>query len=759
MNLPPHIFLLVTILSAFALGLLVARIYYTWRFNKQSKIYRTEQANLGDSFLMLRNARTLGMLWRIDDDADDANPPELIGDTDLQKHFASLLGCPADKIYETLVMGNETLKAQIKALRTNGSSFETFAHSLEIAGETDGANAILLLRQAPVNYGARGTNSFSFPVFICNSEGQLLWGNKAFLNAVEITNIEDAVKENARLDSKIATDILDALKGKHVTDTRAISIDGKRRMMRIFLAPIYDRIIGAAIDIEDEYARNEILVREARANLETLNQLTDAVAVFDASRELKTYNHAFARLWGFEESYLDEAPTHSEILDRLRERARLPHQRNYIEWRNAEMAYYQTTQAIPDETWSLPDGRILRVMRQRQPTGGLLVLYEDISDKTLLQAQFKTQIEVQRTTLDKLREGIAVFSSDGKLTLANVSFRKMWQLDDAAMDEHRDFAALAQNLKTLYGDENFWDELWARVCDPSPEGRRETQGSIERNDGTYLTWLTRPLPDGATLVAFVDVTAHHKIEALLREKALALTEADRLKTSFLEKVSYQLRTPLNTILGYSDLLTSGFSGELSDIQTEQMKFIKQAGEQLETMVGHLLDLAIIDAGQAALELGDVDVKDAITTIAETSTTKLNETTFNLVIDCPDNVGKIRGDDKRFRQIVANLLGNAMRNAVAGDEITIGAKRIGESVKLFIESPNHSNLGLFGNFDFDAFTEGSKRGGLGLVLVKKFVEMHGGWVAIDLSNNEKLRINCHFPVVAKEQIANPELELI
>ncbi len=717
------------------------------------------------SLMAFNNSNKYYFIWPETDDGFNIGNPDGVGDKNALSKIKKLLG------YLTNVQNTDTDNVQLirsaidkspefaenlKQLRENGKSFDQVLRGIKIEGMPIGANAFVSMRPTQDSFGAIGTMAIPTPVWKIDHEGKLVWANSAFLEIVEKDSIESAINSDVSLDKKCIEDGIKAISGHNMVDTRAINAFGERKPYRILISPTFDGAMGMAFDISDEIETSEILKREAKAHTETLNHLNEAVAVFDASRRLNTYNHAFAKLWGIEHSWLDEQPSHEELLDRLRSRSRLPHQGNYLHFKESEIAHYKATSAIPDETWTLPDGRIMRVMRQRQPTGGLLVLFEDISDKALLQAQFKTQIEVQRSTLDKLNEGIAVFSSDGKLALANKSFCDIWNLDYAFIDERAEFGKIYRIAKNQYDNDEFWIDLEARICDPSPNARQETQGEIKIQGGKTLVWLTRPLPDGATLVAFTDITVHEEMEKLLREKADALAEADNLKTSFLEKVSYQLRTPLNTIKGYTDFLLQGFGGELNQNQTDYIENVKSASDSLEKMVNDLLDLAMIDAGQAPLDLGDVNIEKLFLDSSELARTKVTDAQVLIDINCPPDVGLIRADEKRIRQIMINLIDNAMRNCKEGDNISLSAIRIEDTVDIIVSAPNHNFNPKLGAMEFEAFTEGTKQGGLGLVLVKKFIELHGGWLSMKNKGNI-ISVICHFHEVPKQSANNPELE--
>ena len=118
--------------------------------------------------------------------------------------------------------------------------------------------------------------------------------------------------------------------------------------------------------------------------------------------------------------------------------------------------------------------------------------------------------------------------------------------------------AIAALAAAKFGDAAMWDRLIQAIV--SGAGVARDLGEIERSDRTILSLALSPLPDGATLVTFADVTDRFRIESALRDRNDALEAADRLKSDFIKHVSYELRTPLNTILGFAEHLASRRAG-------------------------------------------------------------------------------------------------------------------------------------------------------------------------------------------------------
>src|SRR5262249_17056885 len=153
----------------------------------------------------------------------------------------------------------------------------------------------------------------------------------------------------------------------------------------------------------------------------TLDQLSTGVAMFDADQKLSFYNAAYRALWDLDAGYLDQAPTDSAVLDRLRTARKLPEEQDFRQWKAQLQDAYRAIEA-KEHTWPLPDGRTLRVVTTPNPDGGVTYLFDDVTERLDLERRFEELIRVQGETLDNLTEGVAVFASDGRLRLSNPSF-------------------------------------------------------------------------------------------------------------------------------------------------------------------------------------------------------------------------------------------------------------------------------------------------------------------------------------------------
>jgi signal transduction histidine kinase len=363
-------------------------------------------------------------------------------------------------------------------------------------------------------------------------------------------------------------------------------------------------------------------------------------------------------------------------------------------------------------------------------------------------------IGVQRETLDNLHEGVALFGTDGRLKLYNPALARFWSLEPEFLDRQPHVDQVIEACRKLLTDEMVWDELKYSVT--SLDGsRKPLKSRMRRPDGLALDFASVPLPDGNTLLTYVDVTDSARIENALRERAEALEAADRLKTGFMSNVSYELRTPLTNILGFAESLSLGIAGEMLPKQREYLRDIQTSSQDLLTIIDAILDLTTIDAGAMELKLEQIDVVGIMEETAKAADPWLSKRDITMSIEVAEDASAFTADAKRVRQILQNLLANAIGFSSEGGMIRMGARRDGEEILLWVSDTGRGIEPEFQSRAFDRFQSrpmpGGHRGpGLGLAIVKSFVELHGGQVSLLSRVNKGTTIICRFPIGGPEQ---------
>ncbi len=291
--------------------------------------------------------------------------------------------------------------------------------------------------------------------------------------------------------------------------------------------------------------------------------------------------------------------------------------------------------------------------------------------------RYDALIKVQSETLDHLTEAVAVFASDGRVRLHNPAFARMWKLQKESLDERPHVEQVTAWTQALHDDNAVWRNLRAAVT--AIDNREPIRARIERRDGVVIDLATMPLPDGATLVTFQDVSDSVNVERVLRERNEALEEADEIKIEFVHHVSYELRSPLTNIIGFAHFLGDPAFGPLTDKQREYLGYITASTNALLALINNILDLATIDAGAMTLSLSQVDIRSTMQAAAEGVQDRLAKDNIMLDIRVPLGIGSIMADERRLRQILFNLLSNAVGFSPANETVTLTAERRSDAV--------------------------------------------------------------------------------
>ena len=244
-----------------------------------------------------------------------------------------------------------------------------------------------------------------------------------------------------------------------------------------------------------------------------------------------------------------------------------------------------------------------------------------------------------------------------------------------------------------------------------------------------------------------------EVAAELRERAEALETADRLKSEFISNVSYELRTPLNTIIGFAEILANQYFGQLNPRQLEYCRGIIGSSERLLTIINDILDLASIEAGRMTLEREPVAPRALLETVAGIMQEWARSQNLRLTVECPPNLDKIEIDERRLKQALCNLVSNAIKFTPPGGSIEIRGKIENGHALL---SVSDTGIGIaaedqervFKEFERGRPAQARRAGaGLGLSLVKRIVELHGGHVTMYSVPNRGTTVTCVLPVTA------------
>jgi signal transduction histidine kinase len=734
------------------------------RANEQIARLRSQVDEYED---LLSGAREVTVLW-----SEHASGPKFLGQP------GAILP-PGRRVEAILDFGAwlqpleaDRLMAALEQLKVDGKSFEEMlkardGRQIRAAGWVLGGGTALRFRPAATPQQAaapakasEGTSlstartvlaSLAKPAFLRDTGGKLIYGNAAYHTLMR--NAGKKGSETQPVDVVEAAALKPHLKALFESGRpQALQVTVGNAAFELTEFPVEDGSAGYLQAKKDTNAKE--------AGLSHISAIIDAlstpIAIFNPNRELVQFNRAYCALWGLDPSWLKLGMDERAILDKMRTSGVLPNDPDYHGWRAKHLTSYQLKG--PRETdWHLPDGRTVQVIAAPAgPTGGVIYVFEDITAQLRLKSQHRAVLDVQRSTLNALTEAVAVFGTNGRLTLSNPRLSSLWRIPTnlLAMSPHIDQIAEAVDAELEDGG-SIWAGLKEALLDMRPN-RSDRQGRINRADGKLIDYAIVRLPDGQSMITFLDVTESANYQRVLKERNDALITADRLKDAFVQNVSYELRSPLTNIIGFADLLASETAGTLTDKQRSYTDYIRASSVTLGVLIDNILDLATVDAGVAELRPEPQDIPTLIEKaragLAATFPEVDGESAINLVVDMPATLPQLVADGTRVVQILYNLLSSAARFSKPGSEIRLSVATRNERVYFTVddegaEMSENMRAAIQDRVDTSAISGRQRAAGLGLAIVRTFVNLHGGTINVEQRKPQGSRVVVSLPLDA------------
>jgi signal transduction histidine kinase len=224
--------------------------------------------------------------------------------------------------------------------------------------------------------------------------------------------------------------------------------------------------------------------------------------------------------------------------------------------------------------------------------------------------------------------------------------------------------------------------------------------------------------------------------AELSRKGRQLEVASQHKSDFLANMSHELRTPLNAIIGFSQVLRQEMFGQVNEKQAEYLDDILSSGNDLLSLINDVLDLSKVEAGQVQLEVAPFSLREALERGVVMVRGRATKDGVDVALATDPEVDVIEGDERRIRQVIFNLLANAVKFTPAGGAVGVSAEQVNGEVRVSVTDTGpgiaiEDHERIFEEFQqTDAGVEQREGTGLGLALSKRLVELHGGRVWVD-----------------------------
>jgi signal transduction histidine kinase len=596
-----------------------------------------------------------------------------------------------------------------------------------------------------------------FPMWFRDSEMRLALVNQAYVKAVEADSAEDVIERGIELPETVAgTTVVEAARqaldaGSALARIVPVTVAGERHMMQIVDVPLKQEgnfpigIAGYAIDVQDLESARAVHRRFVETQRELLDRFSAAVAQFNPDQTLAFANLPFRRLFALEPADVASAPAFAHMLDSWRGAERTPEVRDFPAWRKEHVEWFASPEAS-EEDWLLRDGTHLRLLAQPTPDGGLLLIVEDRTEQVQLASTRDTLLRVRTATFDNLFEAVAVFAPDGRLHLWNQRFRRLWAVPEHILAAHPRVDELMRGLADRLAKPNSVSIVQEVIRSATLE-RQQRSGQILFKDDRNFDFAAIPLPDGNALLIMLDVTDSRRMEAALRERNEALEAADKVKTAFLSRMSYELRTPLTSIGGFGQMLQAGYAGQLGDKAQTYVDAIMDSVAVLGHQIDNVLDLAQGEAGTLVIERQMVEVRDLLQTALAEMQSYARTENIELAGELPDTLGQIDGDAVRLSRLVAQLLDNAIRYTApsrrSGGRVLLHASGDECGVDIIV-SDNGPGMPDAVEAITKGHQAGTASGGIGLALATQLVAAHGGAMEVVSEKGQGTMVRVSLP---------------
>jgi hypothetical protein len=363
-----------------------------------------------------------------------------------------------------------------------------------------------------------------------------------------------------------------------------------------------------------------------------------------------------------------------------------------------------------------------------RPDGdGAVVSFRDISERRL--AETKLQRFQQRLVdaIEALDDAFALFDEEDRLRLYNLRFTEAFPLRGEVIQLGMPFPdfirAIAEQQFYAVPGEQMADWVTQRL---QVHRRAEGSSEIPLAGGRWLRATERRTREGGTVVIWTDVSH-------LKQALIAADQASRAKSEFMARMSHELRTPLNAILGFAQVLERGLDAPLSAGQLECIAHILQGGRHLLALINEVLDLSAIEAGHLHIEMEGLALapllKECLALVAPQAVDRQVRLSAG---DCASV--HVRGDRKRLKQVLLNLLSNGIKYNRVGGQLTLTVKESTDGIRLTVSDTGHGippDLAQRVFQPFDRLGASQVEGtGIGLSITRRLVELMGGRIGFD-----------------------------
>jgi PAS domain-containing protein/anti-sigma regulatory factor (Ser/Thr protein kinase) len=506
-------------------------------------------------------------------------------------------------------------------------------------------------------------------------------------------------------------------------------------------------------DVTPLFAAQEELARRAEMQRAMLDNTRHGITLYDADGRLLAANALAARLTGLPEEALAPGRTLEEIRGIQRARGEFGAPAEAERWQAGSMAG-----AMPQDgsyVRERPDGSVLEVITRTLPGGGFVRTYTDITQLTRAEEASRRQSAVQSAMLENIRHGIAMYDADSRLIACNAITAELTGLDPADLRPgvHQDELVAKQAAGGEFeGRSSAVDVVSGRQQSGIALGRYVRR----RPNGRFLEVTTQSSPDGGFVRTYTDVSEDRAIREELTRARDAAEQASRAKSRFLATMTHELRTPLNAVIGFASLLRGGARPEDT---AEYARQIEEAGRHLLGLIDDVLDVARSGSGLPETESLPLDPAALAESAVGLMRAEAEAAGVALGFSTARDVPRVLGDATRLRQVLLNLLGNAIKFTGEGGRVSLAVRRAGSGVEICVADTGIGIAEADIARAFEPFSQLDNTlgrrfpgSGLGLYLARTLCEAMGMRLSLASAAGEGTSVTIQVP---PERFAAPE----
>ena len=575
-------------------------------------------------------------------------------------------------------------------------------------------------------------------------------------------------------------------------EAEIITRDGKRKFTHAIARPhrqpdgavLWDGIILDTTRIKE--AEITAAAAEARTRAAILESISQGLVLFDPEDHLVTCNSHFLALYPHMKNTVQpgasyESMATAEIRDSVEANDGASAERSL---RERLKLHGQTQHTIERE---LVDGRWILINEQHTPDGGTVILHTDVTDlkrreqelrqaKDLAEGANESLAETNLKldiALENMTQGLTLFDTDQRLVLTN---RRYAELYDVTAELLEPGTAIDAHVRCTVSKVRGADTDMAALAEVrlrQASSRRRSTFRQRLQDGRVIEVIHQPLRDGGAVETFADVTDEAAAQQALRESEESMRErvvelldtrrrleqqgrelqalaeslararddaeaANRSKSEFLANMSHELRTPLNAVIGFSEALKGELFGPLGDPRyRDYAEDIHQSGNHLLELINDILDLSKVEAGELEIREELAEISEVVSSCRRLVMGRAGKAGVAVEADDATDLPVVRVDEIKLKQIMLNLMSNAVKFTEAGGTVKVTVARTGDGgIDLTVAdsgidiAPEHIETVLLPFRQVESALNRKYAGtGLGLPLVKALIEAHGGHLTL------------------------------